>query len=100
MALDHVHCYLLPGSDGWTLVDTGFGMPGLAARWRELLAGLDGPVTRIVVTHFHPDHVGGAADAVEATGAPVFQGALDYEQCVRVWGKSDWSGPVDAWFAR
>jgi len=28
----------------------------------------------------HPDHVGGAEAASEATGAPVFQGRLDYEQ--------------------
>ena len=23
----HVHSYLLPGEDGWTLVDTGIGLP-------------------------------------------------------------------------
>ena len=23
----HVHTYLLPGEDGWTLVDTGIGLP-------------------------------------------------------------------------
>ena len=33
------------------------------------------------ITHFHPDHVGGAADVAEPTGAPVYQGALDYAQC-------------------
>ena len=27
MGIRHVHCYLLPGSDGWTLVDTGLGLP-------------------------------------------------------------------------
>ncbi len=25
LGIDHVHCYLLPGSDGWTAVDTGLG---------------------------------------------------------------------------
>ena len=99
MELDHVHCYLLPGADGWTLVDTGFGAPVLAERWRELLAGLPGPVARIVITHFHPDHVGGARDAVEATGAPVLQGALDYQECERVWGSANWAGPLSDWFA-
>jgi glyoxylase-like metal-dependent hydrolase (beta-lactamase superfamily II) len=100
MELDHVHAYLLPSTDGWTLVDTGFGAPGLAEHWRDLLSGLDRPVTRIVITHFHPDHVGGATDAVEATGAPVFQGGLDYEQCVRVWGSGDWNGPLETWYER
>jgi glyoxylase-like metal-dependent hydrolase (beta-lactamase superfamily II) len=50
----HVHAYLLPGEDGWTLVDTGVGLPDAVERWRAELAGLDGPVARIVVTHFHP----------------------------------------------
>jgi glyoxylase-like metal-dependent hydrolase (beta-lactamase superfamily II) len=98
MELDHVHCYLLPGTDGWTLVDTGFGAPGPSDHWRDLLAELREPVARIVITHFHPDHVGGARDAADATGAPVFQGALDYEQCERVWG-SDWGARLDRWFA-
>ena len=90
LGIRHVHCYLLPGDDGWTLVDTGLGLPDGLQRWAELLAE-EGPVARIVVTHFHPDHAGGGADAQEATGAVVLQGAHDYAQCERVWGRADWS---------
>jgi glyoxylase-like metal-dependent hydrolase (beta-lactamase superfamily II) len=91
LGIRHVHCYLLPGADGWTLVDTGLGLPDAAARWEPLLARLDEPVVRIVVTHFHPDHAGGGQDAQALTGAAVLQGERDYEQCVRVWGSEDWS---------
>ncbi|MDX6506635.1 MAG: hypothetical protein QOG06_1279 [Gaiellaceae bacterium] len=91
MGIRHVHCYLLPGADGWTLVDTGLGLPDAAERWEQVLAGLDAPVTRVVVTHFHPDHAGGGEDAQAFTGANVFQGDRDYEQCLRVWGSDDWS---------
>ena len=42
---------------------------------------------RIAITHFHPDHVGAAADLAELTGAPVFQGVDDYDQCLRTWGE-------------
>jgi glyoxylase-like metal-dependent hydrolase (beta-lactamase superfamily II) len=91
LGIDHVHCYLLPGSDGWTLVDTGLGLPNAAERWEPVLAELDAPVVRIVVTHFHPDHAGGGEDAQALTGAWVHQGARDYEQCERVWGRADWS---------
>ena len=89
LGIPHVHCYLLPGEDGWTLVDTGLGLPGAEERWAPVLAEVE--VARIVVTHFHPDHVGGAEDAQALTGARVLQGAGDYEQCLRVWGSSDWS---------
>ena len=41
LGIDHVHCYLLPGSDGWTLVDTGLGLPDAAERWEPVLADLD-----------------------------------------------------------
>ncbi len=81
----HVHSYLLPGTDGWTLVDTGLGLPDAGERWARILGKLDRPVARIFVTHFHPDHVGAAADVAELTGAPVYEGALDYEQCERTW---------------
>ncbi len=57
-----------------------------------------GPVARIFVTHFHPDHVGAAADLHELTGAPVYQGTLDYAQCELVWGNPAWSERLIDWF--
>jgi glyoxylase-like metal-dependent hydrolase (beta-lactamase superfamily II) len=91
MGIRHVHCYLLPGDDGWTLVDTGLGLPDAVERWEPLLRELDAPVVRIVVTHLHPDHAGGGEDAQALTGATVLQGERDYAQCQRVWGSEDWS---------
>lgn len=88
LGIDHVHCYLLPRGDGsWIAVDAGLGVPDAKARWASALAGLEGPVGRVVITHFHPDHVGAAAELQELTGAPVGQGAEDYAQCVRAWGE-------------
>jgi glyoxylase-like metal-dependent hydrolase (beta-lactamase superfamily II) len=84
----HVHCYLADG----TLFDTGLGLG--EASWESL------EVQRIAITHFHPDHVGGAAAAAQATGAPVFQGGLDYGQCERVWGSDDWPERIAAWFLK
>jgi glyoxylase-like metal-dependent hydrolase (beta-lactamase superfamily II) len=88
LGIDHVHCYLLPASGGgWTVVDTGLGLPDAAERWGRIVDELGATVTRIVITHFHPDHVGAAADVAALTGAPVHQGADDYDQCVRTWGE-------------
>jgi glyoxylase-like metal-dependent hydrolase (beta-lactamase superfamily II) len=94
----HVHSYLLPGDDGWIVVDTGLGLPDARERWEAELDGLPGRVARIVVTHFHPDHVGAGQDLAELTGAPVAQGRLDYEQCALVWGGDDWADVLVDWF--
>jgi len=96
----HVHAYLVPGSDGdgRLLVDTGLGLPDAADRWGAELDGIE--LAHVVVTHFHPDHVGAAADVAELTGARVHQGALDYEQCVLVWGNPAWPERISEWFVR
>jgi glyoxylase-like metal-dependent hydrolase (beta-lactamase superfamily II) len=88
----HVHCYLVEGANGLTLVDTGLG----TGEWPELPARPD----RIFITHFHPDHVGGAERASAETGAPVLQGRLDYAQCARVWGSDDWPKRIAEWLTR
>jgi glyoxylase-like metal-dependent hydrolase (beta-lactamase superfamily II) len=93
-----VHAYLLPGDDGWTVVDTGLGLSDAKEAWRVELERVGGPVARIFVTHFHPDHVGAAADLHELTGAPVYQGTLDYAQCELVWGNPAWSERLVDWF--
>lgn len=96
--IDHVHCYFLRSpSGGWTLVDTGLGSSDPEGRWRPVLDELDTPVERIVVTHMHPDHVGGARDVAALTGAPVWQGREDYAQCLLAWGERRPQQFVDYW---
>ena len=94
----HVHAYLLPGEDGWTLVDTGVGLPDAKQTWAAEIEQAGGRVATVFVTHFHPDHVGAAADLHELTGAPVVQGTLDYAQCELVWGNPAWSDRIVDWF--
>jgi glyoxylase-like metal-dependent hydrolase (beta-lactamase superfamily II) len=94
----HVHAYLLRDEEGWTLVDTGLALPDGAERLRAVAAGLDAPIVRILVTHMHPDHLGGSEPAVEVTGAPVLQGELDYAQTLHVWGNDTWPERISVWF--
>ena len=58
--LDHVNIYLIDSGEGWIVLDTGLGTDDCRSAWETLLAGaLRGQrLTSIVVTHFHPDHVG------------------------------------------
>ena len=60
MKLDHVNVYALDDGDSWTVIDTGFASRRSRSIWQALLDGpLAGrPVTRVIVTHHHPDHVG------------------------------------------
>jgi glyoxylase-like metal-dependent hydrolase (beta-lactamase superfamily II) len=59
-SLKHINVWVLEDSDGVALVDTGLNIADCRAGWEALFAGpLAGRrVTRLIVTHFHPDHLG------------------------------------------
>jgi glyoxylase-like metal-dependent hydrolase (beta-lactamase superfamily II) len=58
------------GRDGVALVDSGLNIPPAREAWEALFAGpLAGrDVTRVIVTHFHPDHIGLAGWLCERFG--------------------------------
>jgi glyoxylase-like metal-dependent hydrolase (beta-lactamase superfamily II) len=58
--LDHINLWLLEDGPGWTIVDTGINRDGVKEAWERIFASdLGGrPVSRLIVTHFHPDHMG------------------------------------------
>jgi glyoxylase-like metal-dependent hydrolase (beta-lactamase superfamily II) len=61
-ALDHINLWLLEDQGGVTIVDTGVGLSPTRDLWERLFAGTlrDRPIVRVLVTHFHPDHMGNA----------------------------------------
>ena len=98
-ALDHINLWLLEDGPGWTIVDCGFAGEQTTAHWDEIFAARLGgrPVTRIIVTHYHPDHIGLAGWLAERWDAPLWitekewlharmmtgEGAADYAKSVR-----------------
>lgn len=62
MKLDHVNIYALDDGDSWTLIDTGFGSRKTREILDAVMAGPMGgkPVSRVIMTHHHPDHMGNA----------------------------------------
>lgn len=79
-SLDHINLWVLDDPDGWTLVDTGLGAPSCKTVWNDLLAGpLSGkPIARVLVTHYHPDHLGMAGWLTYKTGAPLVMARTEY----------------------
>ncbi len=78
-----VTCYLLRGGDRCVLVDTGCGAAtlafpsflGIAGQLGERLAALDvspEEIDTVVITHIHPDHVGGVMAPDGDGPAPAF----------------------------
>lgn len=83
--LDHVNLWLLRDGDGWTIVDAGFPDDAVRATWRQVIAGLDGPVRRLIVTHFHPDHLGLATWLLKETGATLSMTSGEFLTAHAVW---------------
>ena len=60
-ALNHINLWLIEDHDGWTVVDTGIALGEVKTAWKtvaETYFSAKKPLKRIIVTHFHPDHVG------------------------------------------
>ncbi|HVO15154.1 MAG TPA: MBL fold metallo-hydrolase [Alphaproteobacteria bacterium] len=59
-ALNHINLWLIEDDGGVAIVDTGINAPEVQAHWRTVIADVVAgrPVTRVIVTHMHPDHIG------------------------------------------
>lgn len=86
--LKTVNCYLTKSPSGWHVIDTGFHTEEAKSAWlqafRELhIAPQD--IVEIVLTHFHPDHMGLAGWLQEYTGAPVKISAEGRRMAQHLW---------------
>jgi glyoxylase-like metal-dependent hydrolase (beta-lactamase superfamily II) len=84
--LDHVNIYLIEDEGGWAVVDTGIADDMTRAAWRALLAGpLAGTrLTKLIVTHYHPDHIGLAGWLCEEFGVPLLTSQTSYLGCINI----------------
>jgi glyoxylase-like metal-dependent hydrolase (beta-lactamase superfamily II) len=101
-ALDHVNLWLLEDGPGWTIVDAGYATAETTARWErifaERLSGL--PVTRIIATHHHPDHIGLAGWLAERWQAPLWASEKEWLFARLMTGSGDDSRGLRRDFAR
>ncbi|MBX7249513.1 MAG: MBL fold metallo-hydrolase [Caulobacteraceae bacterium] len=81
--LDHINVWALRDGDGWTVVDTGVRMKQAMEVWEQAFAGPleNRPVTRVICTHMHPDHVGLAGWLVKRFDCRLWMSRLEYITC-------------------
>jgi glyoxylase-like metal-dependent hydrolase (beta-lactamase superfamily II) len=94
--LDHINLWLIEDGAGVAIVDTGLSNDSTRATWERLFAEeLDGkPVTRVIVTHFHPDHMGNAGWLCRRWEVPLWCTEGEW-----LWGRSLGLDQNDAEFA-
>ena len=98
MALDHINVWALADGAGWTLVDTGMHTPDTTSAWQHAFThGLGNlPVTRVICTHMHPDHVGTAGWLTRRFGCPLWMTRLEYVTCRMLVADTHRDAPADA----
>ena len=84
--LNHINVYLIDDGHGWAVLDTGIANQSTRDLWEALLAGpLKGrKLTRLIVTHYHPDHIGLAGWLAERFGLPLITTQTSYLQCLNI----------------
>ena len=83
--LDHVNVYLIEDGAGFALLDTGIDNEATRAFWDGMLSGaLKGrPLTRIIASHCHPDHIGLAGWLCERAGVQLYASQTEYLDTLR-----------------
>lgn len=84
--LNHINVYLIDDGDGWAILDTGIGNCPTRAIWEDLVRGpLRGRrITRLIVTHFHPDHIGLAGWLCQRFDLPLLTSQTSYLGCLNI----------------
>ncbi len=82
-ALNHINLWALDDGEGRAVVDTGVCTDETMQLWRQLFAQTSGtqPLTRVFVTHMHPDHVGMAGWMTRRFGVQLWMTRLEYLTC-------------------
>jgi glyoxylase-like metal-dependent hydrolase (beta-lactamase superfamily II) len=82
-SLKFINVWAIEDGEGWAIVDTGIQTKETADGWRAAFAATLGgrPVTRVLVTHMHPDHVGMAGWIARKHEARLWMTRLEYITC-------------------
>ncbi len=105
--LDHINVWGLQDGDnsagtgsagnGWAVVDCGLHTDETVAAWRALFASAQGqgPLTRVLITHMHPDHIGAAGWLVKKFDCRLWMTQLEYLNCRVLTADTGREAPLD-----
>ena len=97
-ALAWINVWAIREGEGWAIVDTGIGGAATRNAWRAALKGpLEGrPVTRVFVTHMHPDHIGMSGYLTRKFDARLWITRLEFMTCRSLAADTGREAPEDA----
>jgi glyoxylase-like metal-dependent hydrolase (beta-lactamase superfamily II) len=97
-ALNHINLWAVDDGEGWALVDTGARTDAAVQIWRTLFAQAPDQrgMTRVLVTHMHPDHVGLAGWLTRKFGIRLWMTQLEYLYCRAMVADTGREAPDDA----
>lgn len=82
-ALAHINLWLLEEGDNWAIVDTGVATEESRSVWERTFAGCmrGRDPSRVIVSHLHPDHAGGAGWLTARFDVPLYMTREEYLLC-------------------
>jgi glyoxylase-like metal-dependent hydrolase (beta-lactamase superfamily II) len=82
-ALQWINLWLIEDGPGWALVDTGVATEQTREHWRTIFADVlaGKPITKVICTHMHPDHIGLAGWITRKFECPLLISRLEYVTC-------------------
>jgi len=86
--LGHINVWLLKDGYGWAIVDTGIFTGATREVWENIFSDCldNAPVSRVLVTHLHPDHVGCAGWLCERFDIELYMSRKDMFRYIEMFG--------------
>ncbi|HUX74212.1 MAG TPA: MBL fold metallo-hydrolase [Steroidobacteraceae bacterium] len=96
-SLPWINVWALEDAGGWTIVDTGLNSPQTIGAWQAAFAASlsRSPVSRVLVTHMHPDHCGLAGWIAQRFKTRLWMTRLEYLTCRLMASDTGSTAPAD-----
>lgn len=97
LALNHINLWGVRDGEGWALFDTGMRTEEATQTWRRWWQEMPTAdrLTRVFVTHMHPDHIGLAGWLTRKFGCRLWMTRLEYLSCRVLMSDSGREAPPD-----